>query len=73
MPEYERPLDDKNRIVFPREVTDKWGRKVIIRPNGFISLVFPKKLDREHVIESTKLLLHELQHELEIEKGRHGE
>jgi len=68
IPKYERPLDDKNRVVLPRDVTNKWGKEIVFRPNTYASIVHPKGVELEHVIRSVEILLEDLRHQLEVEK-----
>ncbi|MEM2618625.1 MAG: hypothetical protein QW356_03955 [Candidatus Hadarchaeales archaeon] len=70
MPEIEKELDERNRLVLPKEIFDKWGNRIVIYPNSFAAVIFPKNCDLEHVIKSTEILLADMKHKLEVERER---
>lgn len=69
LPAIERELDDRDRIVLTRDIFN-FGKKVIISPNTFSAIMYPKGTSLEHVIKSTKILLEDLEHQLEAEREK---
>jgi len=66
LPEIERELDERNRMVLPKDIFEKWGNKILISPNSFAAVIYPKNSDLEHVIKSTEILLEDLRHRAEV-------
>jgi len=68
MPEIEKEVDERGRIVLPKDIFEKWGDKITIAPNSFSAIIYPKNTPLAHVIKSTEILLDDLRHRNEVEK-----
>lgn len=68
--EIEKELDERNRVVLPKEVFEKWGNRIVITPDSFSAVIYPKGTSLEHVIRSTEILLEDLKHRLQAEKEK---
>ena len=67
MPKMVRPVDERGRVVLPKDLLDNWKcREVALHPNAFAALVTPKGADLKKVIRSVEILLEDLKNQAEV-------
>lgn len=72
MPAVEREFDQRGRVTIPQDYIKEWGMKVVIHPNYCSAVIRPKKVSLEDAIRSVEILITDMYHQLELQKGGKG-
>lgn len=70
MPALEREIDKRGRVTIPPDFVKNWGNKIIIHPDYCASLIRPKNVPLREAIKSTKILVADMEHQLEMEEEK---
>lgn len=70
MPVVERDLDEKSRLVVPKDFTKRWGDRILIHPNYCAIVLRPINVDLKEAIKSVEILFEDMCHQLEVTEKR---
>lgn len=71
-PVVEIELDERGRFVIPKNFRGNWGKKLAFHPNYCAGVIRPTRVSLEEAIKSVEILLTDMYHQLELQKGGRG-